>query len=158
MKPSILVKLQRILTRYEELKTLLSDPNVVHDLNRFRELSKEYAQLEPSVQLFLQYQQCQKRLDEAKELLLESDPDMQTLAKLEENLLVMLLPKDPYDQNNIFLEIRAGTGGDEAAIFAGDLARMYMRYADAKKFKIEVISESPGEHGGYKEIIMRVLG
>ena len=170
MKPSILTKLQSLSARYEELKTILSDASTTQDLNRFRQLSKEYAQLEPTVQLFIRYQNCTKQLLEAKELLLENDIELQQLAKqeikeaeekkiqLEQDLLLLLLPKDPHDKNNIFLEIRAGAGGNEAAIFAGDLARMYMRYAESKKFKVEVMNESAGEHGGYKEIIMRILG
>jgi peptide chain release factor 1 len=119
---------------------------------------------------FLQYQEYIRQLDESKALLDEEDPELQQLAKqevkdieegmlkLEDELLIALIPKDPHDENNIFLEIRAGTGGDEAAIFAGDLSRMYMRYAEAQRFKVEIMSESHGEHGGYKEIIMRVIG
>ena len=170
MKPSLEIKLQTILHRYNEIKDLLSHPDVTNDLNRFRDLSKEYAQMEPSVQSYLQYQNLHQQMDEAKVLLEEADPELQQLAKLEiktieekisileEDLLTALIPKDPNDENNIFLEIRAGTGGDEAAIFAGDLCRMYMRYAENQQWKIEIISESHGEHGGYKEIIMRVLG
>src|SRR3989338_5320630 len=170
MKTSILTKLQSLSARYEELKTILSDASTTQDLNRFRQLSKEYAQLEPTVQLFIRYHNCTKQLLEAKELLLENDIELQQLAKqeikeaeekkiqLEQDLLLLLLPKDPHDKNNIFLEIRAGAGGNEAAIFAGDLARMYMRYAESKKFKVEVMNESAGEHVGYKEIIMRILG
>lgn len=170
MKPSIQTKLQNLVKRYDELKELLSDPDVTNDLNRYRDLSKEYAQIEPHVQAFLQYHDYQKQLDESKVLLEESDPELQQLAKqeikliedkmiaLENDLLAALIPKDPHDDNNIFLEIRAGTGGDEAAIFAGDLSRMYMRYAEGQRWKIEIISESHGEHGGYKEIIMRVIG
>lgn len=170
MKPSIEAKIENIAKRYNEIKTQLSDPEVTNNLDRYRELSKEYAQLEPYVEMYTAYQDCRKRLAEAKVLLDEDDAEMQQMAKqeikevseqidaLEEQLVVMLLPKDPHDENNIFLEIRAGTGGDEAAIFAGDLARMYMRYAETKRWKIEVISESDGEHGGYKEVIMRVIG
>lgn len=170
MKPSILKKLQALMTRSEELKELLSDPKVTNDMNRYRDLSREYSQTEPYTRAFLQYQEYQKQLDESKALLDEDDAELQQLAKqeikgledglskLEEELLVALIPKDPHDENNIFLEIRAGTGGDEAAIFAGDLARMYMRYSENAGFKIEIMSESHGEHGGYKEIIMRVIG
>jgi peptide chain release factor 1 len=170
MKPSIQKKLQTFVTRYEELKESLSDPEVTNDLNRYRDLSKEYAQSEPYVQAFLQYQNYLQQLEESKALLAEDDEELQQLAKqeikiieeqiakLEEELLIALIPKDPHDENNIFLEIRAGTGGDEAAIFAGDLSRMYVRYAEAQAWKIEIISESHGEHGGYKEIIMRVIG
>src|SRR5579883_1128893 len=170
MKPSIQTKLQRLSSRYDELKQMLSDPNVTDDINRYRDLTKEYSHLEPFVQMFVQHQDNEKQLAEAKVLLEEKDPELQQLAKqeikqieemqtgLEDKLLVALLPRDPNDDNNIFLEIRAGTGGDEAAIFAGDLCRMYMRYAENKGFKIEIISESHGEHGGYKEVIMRIIG
>lgn len=170
MKPSILKKLQNLVVRSEELKELLSDPNVTNDINRYRELSKEYSQIEPYTQSFLRYESYTRQLEESRALLQEEDAEMQELARLdiknmeeamlrlEEELLIALIPKDPHDDNNIFLEIRAGTGGDEAAIFSGDLSRMYMRYAESKGFKIEIISESHGEHGGYKEIIMRVIG
>ncbi len=170
MKPSIQHKLQQIAQRYEELKQLLSDPSITHDLNRYRDLSKEYAQIEPTAQAEYRHQAYLKNLEEANLLLNEEDAELQQLAKqeikqiedeltkLEDELLLILLPKDPHDNNNIFLEIRAGTGGDEAAIFAGDLCRMYSRYAEAQRYKIEVISENQGEHGGYKEIILRILG
>lgn len=170
MKPSIQAKLLNVATRYEELKTLLSDPKITQDLNRYRELSKEYSQLETLAKAYFQYKNYMQQLDEANVLLEEEDPELQQLAqqeieqveaglvKLEDDLLIALLPKDPHDDNNIFLEIRAGTGGDEAAIFAGDLCRMYMRYAETQRFKTEIISESVGEHGGYKEIILRVIG
>ena len=170
MKPSMLTKLLTMSARHEEIKTLLSDPDVTNDLNRFRDLSREYSQLEPFVQMYASYLANQKHLEEAKQLADEGDAEMQQLARQEskeleeklsrqeEELLLMLLPKDPFDDNNIFLEIRAGAGGDEAAIFSGDLSRMYTRYAENQGWKIEVISESLGEHGGYKEIIMRVLG
>jgi peptide chain release factor 1 len=170
MKPAIKTKLENITKRYEELKALLSDHEITNDLNRYRDLSREYAQLEEPMQMYLHYQALVKQEEEASLLLEEDDAEMQQLAKqelkqieenrlkLEETLLIYLLPKDPHDDNNIFLEIRAGTGGDEAAIFAGDLCRMYMRFAEEKRFKIELMSESLGEHGGYKEVIMRVIG
>ncbi|OGT34799.1 MAG: peptide chain release factor 1 [Gammaproteobacteria bacterium RIFCSPHIGHO2_12_FULL_37_14] len=170
MRPPIQAKLQSFVHRYEELKQSLSDPHITNDLNRYRELSKEYAQLEPLVQQYLQYQAYVQQLDEAKVLLNEEDVELQQLAKQEikqieeqmtkseEELLLALLPRDPHDENNIFLEIRAGAGGDEAAIFAGDLCRMYMRYAESQRWKVEVISESMSERGGYKEIIMRIIG
>lgn len=170
MKPSIQKKLETIVNRYEELKTLLSDHAITNDMNRYRDLSKEYSQLEPHVQLYVQHQEYLQTLEDAKVMLAEDDADIQQLARqeikqveehlahLDEEILLALLPRDPHDENNIFLEIRAGTGGDEAAIFAGDLSRMYMRYAESQRFKIEIISESEGEHGGYKEIIMRVIG
>lgn len=170
MKPTVINKLQTMSDRYDELKNLLSDSKVTEDLNRFRALSKEYAQLDPIVQMYLQYKNLHVELEETQLMLEDSDPELQQLAKqeikeveenkqvLEDKLLLCLLPRDPYDDNNIFLEIRAGTGGDEAAIFAGDLCRMYMRYAEKQHWKIEVISENEGEHGGFKEIIMRVIG
>ncbi|HTM63400.1 MAG TPA: peptide chain release factor 1 [Gammaproteobacteria bacterium] len=170
MKPSMKTKLQNISARHEELKSLLSDPDVTNDMNRYRDLSKEYAQLEPVVEMYNRYLETLKHLEEVKLLMDDGDVEMQQLArqemkdleenivKLEDELLLTLLPKDPHDENNIFLEIRAGAGGDEAAIFAGDLSRMYTRYAENKGFKIEVIGESHGEHGGYKEIIMRIIG
>jgi peptide chain release factor 1 len=170
MKPSVQIKLQQLTARYEELKHLLSSSTVTSDLNRYRELTKEYAQHEPLVKAFSHYQSYLVQLQESKDLLKEEDVELQQLAKLEikqieekiaaleQELLIALLPKDPQDDNNIFLEIRAGTGGDEAAIFAGDLCRMYMRYAESERFVIEIISQSDGEHGGYKEIILRMIG
>ncbi|OGT42898.1 MAG: peptide chain release factor 1 [Gammaproteobacteria bacterium RIFCSPHIGHO2_12_FULL_37_34] len=170
MRPPIEKKLQTFAHRYEELKQLLSDPTITNHMDRYRELSKEYAQTEPLVQQYVQYQAYLKQLDEVKILLSEDDVELQQLAKqeikkievqlatLEADLLFALLPRDPHDENNIFLEIRAGAGGDEAAIFAGDLCRMYMRYAESQRWKVEIISESISERGGYKEIIMRILG
>lgn len=170
MKPIIQAKLQNLFERYEELKELLSDPTVTSDLNRYRDLSKEYAQLEPTVDRYMKHKYALNELENAKSMIEEDDEELKQLAKqeikqledqitqLEEEILLDLLPKDPHDNNNIFLEVRAGTGGDEAAIFAGDLCRMYLRYAEAKKFKTEIMSESLGEHGGYKEVIMRIIG
>jgi peptide chain release factor 1 len=170
MKPSVEIKLKTLKARHEEIKDLLSNPDITNDLNRFRDLSKEFSQIEPMVQSYDQYQALSSQLEEARALADEEDPELQQLAKqeikqiedtqakMDEDLLIALLPRDPNDEYNIFLEVRAGTGGDEAAIFAGDLARMYMRYAEAQSYKIEVISESHGEHGGYKEVIMRIIG
>lgn len=170
MKPAIKIKLETLASRYEELKKLLSDHAITEDLNRYRDLSKEYAQLEEPVAMYLQYQSFLKQEEETTQLLQEEDAEMQKLAKqelkeieqqrlqLEASLLAYLLPKDPHDDSNIFLEVRAGTGGDEAAIFAGDLSRMYLRYAETKRFKVEMMSESLGEHGGYKEVIVRIIG
>ncbi|MBR9911842.1 MAG: peptide chain release factor 1 [Gammaproteobacteria bacterium] len=170
MKSSILEKLENLQERYEEVGALLSDAGVISNQNQFRELSKEYAELEPVVQCFTEYQQVVANVEEARSLLKDGDADMREMAQEElkdsegklEPLAVelqrLLLPKDPNDDKNVFLEIRAGTGGDEAAIFSGDLFRMYARYAEKKKWKIEVLSESEGEHGGYKEIISRVVG
>ena len=170
MKPSIEKKLQSLVMRHEELGMLLSDPEVIHDQNRFRDYSKEYAQIEPVVLTFKRYETCVHNLEGAKELLKESDPEMQQMAadelkeseeqieKLEKELQIVLLPRDPHDDSNIYLEIRAGAGGDEAAIFAGDLSRMYTRYAEAQGWQVELISANASEQGGYKEIILRIIG
>lgn len=170
MKPSIEKKLQSLVERHEEVSALLSDAGTINDQNRFRELSKEYAQLGPVVNAFKKHQVCQQAIVDSKELLNEPDPEMQQLAKqelkiaeeqllkLEDELQILLLPRDPHDDSNIFLEIRAGAGGDEASIFAGDLYRMYTRYAANQGWQVELISASLGEHGGYKEVITRVIG
>ena len=170
MKPSIQKKLQSLAERYEELSALMADGEVISKQNIFREYSKEYAQIEPVVNEFKQYLINAANYASAQQLLTEPDPEIQQLAKqeikiieediaqLEERLQILLLPRDPHDDSNIFLEIRAGAGGDEASIFAGDLARMYTRYAERQRWQVEVISTSNGEHGGYKEIIMRIIG
>ncbi len=170
MKESILVKLENLSERFEELSALLSDPGVIGNQDQFRKFSQEYAELEPVVKAFKEYDQLLSDKSEAEAMMAEGDPDMTELAQeelqsiaeqlpdMEKSLEVLLLPKDPRDGLNTFLEIRAGTGGDEAAIFAGDLFRMYSRYAEKRGWRIEVISTSDGEHGGYKEIITRVIG
>lgn len=170
MKASILAKLDNLDERYQEVAALLSDSETISDQNRFRELSKEYAELEPVVKVYVDYRDVINNLQEAKLLLKDSDPDMRAMAQdelaeaeskmepLELDLQRLLLPKDPNDEKNVFLEIRAGTGGDEAAIFSGDLFRMYSRFAEGQRWKVEVISESEGDHGGYKEIITRIVG
>jgi peptide chain release factor 1 len=170
MKASILAKLDNLDERYQEVAALLSDSETIADQNKFRELSKEYAELEPVVKAYIDYRDVINNLQEAKLLLKDSDPDMRAMAQdelaqaesqrepLELDLQRLLLPKDPNDEKNVFLEIRAGTGGDEAAIFSGDLFRMYSRFAEGKGWKVEVISESEGDHGGYKEIITRIVG
>ncbi|MEH6469151.1 MAG: peptide chain release factor 1 [Porticoccus sp.] len=170
MKASILEKLQILSDRQEEVGALLSDPEVIGDQNRFRDLSKEYAELEPVVKTYADYMQVQEAISDAKLLLKDSDADMRDMAQeemkeggaqldtLEIELQKLLLPKDPNDEKNVFLEIRAGTGGDEAAIFSGDLFRMYSKYAESKRWKVEIVSESLGDHGGYKEIISRIVG
>ncbi len=170
MKESLINRLESISDRYEELAALLSDPGVIADQNKFRDFSKEYSELEPVVKCFGSYQQAAENIEEAQSLLQDGDADMREMAeeelesaksdkeRLGVELQKLLLPKDPNDANNVFLEIRAGTGGDEAAIFSGDLFRMYSRYAEQKGWKVEVVSENPGEHGGYKEIITRVVG
>jgi len=170
MKPSIHNKLETIADRLEEVSALLADPGVMSDQNRFRELSKEYAQIDPVVKCFKDYQSTLDDLNEAESLLNDNDPDMREMGEeelksakdrqqiLELELQKLLLPTDPNDDSNTFLEVRAGTGGDEAALFAGDLFRMYSRYAENRRWQIEIISESQGEHGGYKEIILRIIG
>lgn len=170
MKDTLRTKLEQLIERFEELSALLSDAGVISRQDQFREYSREYAELEPVVQAFELYQAAQADFNEAKLLCSDSDPDMremgqeemkaasERLAVLEAELQVLLMPKDPDDDKNVYLEVRAGTGGDEAAIFAGDLFRMYAKYAESKRWKVEVISTSDGEHGGYKEIITRVVG
>lgn len=170
MKPSIMAKLQTLVERHEELGMLLSDPDVISDQNRFRDLSREYADVEPVVKTFTAYQQTLEDIEEATSLLKDGDADMREMAEeelsgaqgsrdeYELELQKLLLPKDPHDGSNAFLEVRAGTGGDEAAIFVGDLYRMYSRYAEERGWRIEIVSERPGDHGGYKEIICRVVG
>jgi len=170
MKDSIRTKLENLSDRLQELNALLADFNVINHQEQFRNLSKEYAEIQPLVECFEKYRKSSQAVVNAKEMLRDEDPDLRALAKeeleqaqaeekqLEEELQMLLLPKDPDDNSNIFLEVRAGTGGDEAAIFAGDLARMYTRYAERQGWQTEIISENSGEHGGYKEIIMRISG
>ena len=170
MKDSILVKLEHLQERYDEVGALLSEGEIISDQNKFRELSKEYAELEPVVKCFVDYQSTIEDITEAKSLLKDGDSDMREMAQeelkdgearlqpLEDELQRLLLPKDPNDEKNVFLEIRAGTGGDEAAIFSGDLFRMYSKFAETQKWKLEILNENHGDHGGYKEIITRVVG
>jgi len=169
MKPSLINRLETLLERHEELSALMSDPGVINDQTRFREYSREYAQLDPLVMTFRRYQQCQQDASGARDMLKDADPELQQMAqqeleittrdegRLEQELQVLLLPKDPLDDSNIFLEIRAGAGGDEAGIFAGDLCRMYTRYAQAKGWDVEVVHSSAGEHGGYREVVLRFV-
>ena len=170
MKDSIRLKLEALCERHEEVGALMSDPDVMSDQNKFRDLSMEYSQLEPVTKAFSAFQTAQEDLEGAEEMLKEDDAEMREMASeekkdaeqrietLELELQKLLLPKDPHDNKNIYLEVRAGTGGDEAAIFAGDLFRMYSRYAETQGWKVEIMSENQGEHGGYKEIIARVVG
>ena len=170
MKESVYRKLETLVERYEEVQALLSDPEVIGDQDRFRALSKEYAELEEVAKAFTAYQKAQEDVSTAQEMLKDSDPDMREMAQeeykeakaqvesLEEQLQVLMLPRDPRDNNNVFLEVRAGTGGDEAAIFAGDLFRMYSRYAETQKWQVELVSANEGEHGGYKEVIANIKG
>ncbi len=168
MSPSIRRKLDALAERHEEVGLLLALPEVAADNKRFRELSREYAQLEPLTRALRDYDAATRDLDAARALL--ADPDMRDMAQeeieqlqarltgLDTDLGLLLLPRDPRDEANIFLEIRAGTGGDEAAIFAGDLFRMYARYAEVRRWNVELLSASEGEHGGFKEVIARVEG
>lgn len=170
MKDSIRNKLDTLSERLEEINALLAEPDTVNDNNRFRELSKEYAQLNPIVTSYQQYRQALEDIEAARVMLEEDDAEMREMAAeevtearqrseaLDAELQVLLLPTDPHDESNVFLEIRAGAGGDEAAIFAGNLFRMYSRYAEQVGWQIEIISEHEGEHGGYKEIVARVIG
>ncbi|AWX13294.1 peptide chain release factor 1 [Mergibacter septicus] len=168
MKASIIAKLESLNERYEELQALLGDPSIISDQEKFRAYSKEYSQLESVVQCFSRWQQLQQNIEEAKFLL--DDPSMKEMAEeelesckaevieVEQQLQILLLPKDPNDEYNCYLEIRAGTGGDEAGIFAGDLFRMYSRYAESKRWRIELLSANESEQGGYKEIIVKISG
>lgn len=170
MKDSIKAKLESLVERHQELGVLLSEPEVINNQNKFRDLSKEYAQLEPLVSCFDRYSQTLEAIEGSKALLAEDDAEMRALAQeeieqaqqekveLEQALQVLLIPKDPDDDRNVYLEVRAGTGGDEAAIFSGDLFRMYSRYAENQGWRVEVVSANEGEHGGYKEIISKITG
>ncbi|MEN5217287.1 peptide chain release factor 1 [Pseudomonas pudica] len=170
MKASLLNKLEILQDRFEELTALLGDAEVISDQTRFRAYSREYAEVEPVYAAYKEWRKVQDDLEGAQALLKDSDPDLREMAveevreakeqllTLESQLQRMLLPKDLNDGRNVFLEIRAGTGGDEAAIFSGDLFRMYSRYAEKRGWRLEILSENEGEHGGYKEIIARVEG
>jgi peptide chain release factor 1 len=168
MKPSMLSKLDQLTERLQEVSDLLMQPEVTSDMDNYRKLTREHAELGPLVALYSAYTQAGNDVKTGQEML--SDPDMKEFAheeitaakarmeQLEADLQKMLLPKDPNDERNIFLEIRAGTGGDEAALFAGDLLRMYSRFAERNRWQVEMISESPSEVGGYKEVIVRIVG
>jgi len=168
MTPSLRRKLEVLAERHEEVGRLLADPAVLADNTKFRALSKEYAQLEPVAAGLAAWSQAQRDLQAAEAM--RSDPELRELADeeipaaqarlaaLDGELALLLVPKDPRDEANLFLEVRAGTGGDEAAIFAGDLFRMYARYAERKRWTVEIVSASEGEHGGYKEIVARIEG
>ena len=170
LTPSIERKLGSLAERLQELEALLSDSGTIGQPQRFRELSKEYAQISPVVAAFHAWRNSLAEIAATEEMLGDRDPSVRALAQeelkrvrqaneqLEAEVKRLLLPSDPLDNANIFLEIRAGTGGDEAALFAGDLFRMYSMYAERRRWQIEVLSASPGEHGGYKEIICRVIG
>jgi peptide chain release factor 1 len=170
MKDSIRLRLEKMTDRFEEVGRLLATSDVAGGSQQFRDLSMEYARLEPLAEAFRGYHGLERDLAAAQEMLSDSDPDMRNLgaeevgrvqrdlSSAEADLRKLLIPKDPRDDKNIFLEIRAGTGGDEAAIFAGDLFRMYSRYAESHGLTVEIISENRGEHGGYREVISRMAG
>lgn len=168
MTPTLRRKLEALAERREELERLLAEPDVVADNTRFRDLSREFAQLEPVATALADEARAKADLAAAEGM--RADPDLRELAdeeiaaaqarlqELEQELALLLVPRDPRDEGNLFLEVRAGTGGDEAAIFAGDLFRMYSRYAEARRWQVEIMSANDGEHGGYKEVIARITG
>lgn len=170
MKASLVNRLDRLQERFEELTALLGDAQIITDQEKYRTYSKEYAEVEPVVEKFQTWRKTRSNLEEAQALLKDSDLDVremaeeevvecrQSLEAIEADLQRLMLPKDPNDGRNVFLEVRAGTGGDEAAIFSGDLMRMYLRYAERQGWRVEILSEHAGEHGGYKEVIARVEG
>ncbi|MFC2613428.1 MULTISPECIES: peptide chain release factor 1 [Eikenella] len=168
MKPSVLDKLQSLSERLEEVTALLSTPEATADINRFRQLNQEHAELTPVVEAYRQYRQAESDLADAEDML--ADPEMKDFAAeeieaakakietLDTELQKLLLPKDEDDGKNIFLEVRAGTGGDEAALFAADLLRMYTRYAERNRWQVEIVSANESDLGGYKEVIARIAG
>ncbi len=170
MKDSIRSKLEHLVERLDEVNVLICEPDVINDQKKFTTLTKEYSKLTPIIETFNSFNSAQEDLDEAMDMINSGDADLKEMAQeelpmlkaqiieFETQLQTMLLPTDPNDDANIFLEIRAGTGGDEAAIFAGDLFKMYSRYAEKERWQVEVINTSEGEHGGYKEIIVRIIG
>ena len=170
MKESVQRKLESLTERFEEVQALVSQPEIIADQDKYRALTKEYSQLEGVVKCFADYQSAQQDFESAQEMMQESDPEMREMAQeeykssklaieqYEDELQILLLPKDPNDESNCFVEIRAGAGGDEAAIFAGDLFRMYSRYAEARRWKVEVVTMNEGDHGGYKEVIANIIG
>ena len=168
MKPSMQKKLAGLSDRIQELNTLLSSETITNDMDQYRKITKEHSDITPIVDEYHAYKKNEENLNEAQSML--SDPEMKEFAQeeieqcklklvtIEDNLQKLLLPKDPSDEKNIFLEIRAGTGGDESALFAGDLFRMYSRYTERQGWKMEIVSSSESEVGGYKEIIMKIIG
>jgi peptide chain release factor 1 len=170
MKKSVYAKLEGLIERHEEIQALLSDPSVISNQDKFKTLSKEYSELEEITSTFKAYQAAEEAFAEAEEMLKDEDPEMRDMAQeeykaskkvienLDTDLEVLMLPKDPNDSRNCYLEIRAGAGGDEAAIFAGDLFRMYSRYVESKKWQLAVVNANEGDHGGYKEIVVQITG
>ena len=168
MKSSIVAKLEALYERHEEVQALLGDAATIADQDKFRALSREYAQLSDVARCYTDWRQVQEDIETAQMML--DDPEMREMAQeelrdakekgdqLEQQLQVLLLPKDPDDERNAFVEVRAGTGGDEAALFAGDLFRMYTRYAESRRWQVEILSANEGEHGGFKEVIAKISG
>ena len=168
MKPSIVAKLEALYERHEEVQALLGDAATIADQDKFRALSREYAQLSDVARCYTDWRQLQDDIEAAQMML--DDPEMREMAQeelreakekgeqMEQQLQVLLLPKDPDDERNAFVEVRAGTGGDEAALFAGDLFRMYSRYAESRRWRVEIMSANEGEHGGFKEVIAKISG
>ena len=170
LNKSLLTKLEKLTERREEIHALLADPSVIRDQNRFRDLSKEVAEINPVIDCYRRYQDNRQRLEHAREMIEDSDREIRDLAyeelheteaddeRLERELQTLLLPRDPADDSNIFLEIRAGTGGEESALFAADLLRMYTRYAELRGWKVEIMSASHSDLEGYREVILRIIG
>lgn len=170
MKDSIRVKLETVVERHEEIATMLSQPDVLADGNKFRDLSQEYSRIQEVTDTYKAYTSAEEDIETAQMMLEEDDAEMVEMAKLEMSeakekiellttqLQLLLLPRDPNDDKNVYVEVRAGTGGDEAAIFAGDLFRMYSRYAENQGWRVEIMNANDGEHGGYKEVIGRISG
>ncbi|AGY92535.1 hypothetical protein SPICUR_07890 [Spiribacter curvatus] len=170
MNDNLRRKLQSLLERHEEIEQLLADPEIISDNRQFTRLSQEYARLEPLAETLTAFESTEADLATAEELAADGDETMRAMAEeeisdarerlgeLERALTLLMIPEDPNDARNTFVEIRAGTGGDEAALFAGDLLRMYLRYAESQGWKTEILSESIGEQGGYREVVARVAG
>jgi len=170
MNSALQARLEGLVERHQEITALLAEPQVIGDQAKFRKLSQEYAEIDPLISLYHDHRRAREELDAARTMLKDPDSELRAMAEdevaraseqveqLEQELQVLLLPRDPSDTRNVYLEIRAGAGGDEAAIFAGDLFRMYNYYATAQGWNVEIVSHNPGEHGGYKEIIARIAG
>ncbi|AKS41771.1 peptide chain release factor 1 [Wenzhouxiangella marina] len=170
MNPGILQRLSEARERFEEVERLLADPEIIAQRQRFQELSKEYGELEPIIAILNELESIRQAVEEARVMAREDDPELAELAAeelkssearetaLEGELERRLLPRDPNDDRNIFLEIRAGTGGQEAALFAGDLLRMYTRYAESRRWSVEILSSQASEAGGFREVIARIIG
>jgi len=170
MNPALQARLEGLVERHQEITALLAEPQVIGDQTKFRKLSQEYAEIDPLIALYHDHRRAREELEAARSMLKDPDSELRAMAedevaraseqvdRLEQEMQVLLLPRDPSDTRNVFLEIRAGAGGDEAAIFAGDLFRMYNYFATAKGWNVEIVSHNPGEHGGYKEVIARIAG